>query len=134
MLCKLLCNHEQLCCYGILRISAGDREVWEEGESGLVCLTGMTAPTPNNIQTLNDTPTRRQSLLGWLRGERAMPIDQMELGLNPAVLLPSKSVTRGKWKSPGPQCSQMSTGGGGITISDSEDSMRKCISQAFQSA
>lgn len=94
----------------------------------------MTAPTPNNIQTLNDTHTQRQSLLGWLRGERAMPIDQMGLGLNPAVLLPSKSVTWGKWKSPGPQCSQMSTGRGRIMISDSEDSMRKCISQAFQSA
>lgn len=63
-----------------------------------------------------------------------MPIDQMGLGLNPAVLLPSKSVTWGKWKSPGAQCSQMSTGGGGIMIPDSEDSMRKCISQAFQSA
>lgn len=89
-LCKLLHNHELLCCYRILSICAGDWEVWEEGEQGSDVSCGYDCPHPNNVQAINDTHTQRLSLLGWLRGERARPTDQTRLDLDPALLPTSK--------------------------------------------
>lgn len=65
------------------------QEVGERGRrenSGPMCPSGTTV-LPCLDQALNDT--QRQSLLDWLRGG-AMPIDQMGLDLNPALILISK--------------------------------------------
>lgn len=50
-----------------------------------------------------------------------MPTDQMGLDLDPALLLPSKCVTGGKWKSLGPQSSHLFSEGEGIMTPNSED-------------
>ena len=110
----------------MLRICTGDWEKGEEGEQWSSVHFRYNYPHPSDVQALNDT--QRQSLLDWLRGEGAMPIDQMGLDLDPALYLPAKcdlGQVKIIWAS---MFSSIQWRSITIMMPDSEDLMSKCMS------